>query len=79
MDACEFEFPATKLVLFLFNPLPRGDLTRVVRNLERWLNEFKLEIWIVYHNPLLDDVISASNRMEKVGGGPHFLIYRSRS
>ena len=78
MDACEFEFPPTKLVVYLFHSLPEPGLVRVIRNLGRSLEQVPREIWVVYHNPVLEHVLSASNQLERFTGGEHFSIYRSR-
>lgn len=79
IDACEFEFPPTRLVVYLFHPLPEWGFRRVIGNLQASLRQFPREIWVVYHNPLLEKVLSASNQIERVGGGEHFCIYRSRA
>jgi len=78
MDACKFEFPLTKLVVYLFHPLPEAGLVRVVENLGQSLLRGPREVWVVYHNPVLEHVLSASNQLERFTGGEHFSIYRSR-
>ena len=78
VDACNFEFPATNLVVYLFHPLPEPGLRRVVSNLEESLKQIPREVWVVYHNPVLEHVLLASKHLEKSTGGEHFAIYRSR-
>jgi SAM-dependent methyltransferase len=77
IDACDFDFPPTKLVVYLFHPLPEAGLLRAVQNLEQSLTNFPREVWVVYHNPVLEKVLSASKQLERFTGGEHFSIYRS--
>jgi len=79
IDACEFEFPPAKLVIYLFHPLPEAGLLRVVQNLQQSLAQFPREVWLVYHNPVLERVVSASKLLERFTGGEYFSIYRSRT
>jgi hypothetical protein len=78
MDACEFEFPPDPLVVYLFHPLPETSLRRVVGKLEQSLARVPREVWLVYHNPVLEQALSASKLLERRGAGEHFSIYRSR-
>ena len=78
-DACEYEFPLTPLLVYLFNPLPEAGLLRVVRNLEQSLAQRPREVWVVYHNPLLEKALWASNELERVAGTGQFSLYRSKS
>ena len=76
-DACEFVFPAEPTVLYLFNPLPESGLTRMVRNLEHSLQEHPRPVFVLYHNPLLEHVLTRSAGFEKIGGTPQYLIFAS--
>jgi hypothetical protein len=76
-DACEFVLPDTPLVLYLFNPLPEAGLRRVLRNLERSLEQSPRWVWVVYHNPAMNSVLEASRALVKVGGTGQFSVFRS--
>lgn len=76
-DAREFVLPDTPLVLYLFNPLPEAGLQRVLRNLERSLEQSPRPVWIVYHNPLLESVVRASRALAKVRGTEQYSLFRS--
>jgi hypothetical protein len=76
-DACEFVLPDTPLVLYLFNPLPAAGLLRVVRNLERSLEQSPRPVWIVYHNPAMDGILGASRALVKAGGTELYSVFRS--
>lgn len=78
MDACEFVFPDTPLVLYLFNPLPEAGLRRVLRNLERSLEQSPRAVWIVYHNPLLDPALAGSSCLERARATPQCSVYRTK-
>lgn len=74
-DAREFEFPKEPLVLYLFNPLPEAGLERVMENLQRSLAESPREIWIVYHNPLLERVLAGCGALRKLTGAEGYVVY----
>jgi hypothetical protein len=78
MDACDFVFPKTPLLLYFFNPLPEAGLRRVIRNLERSLEQSPRPVWIVYHNPLLDAVIAESPWLERAKVTPQYSLYRTK-
>ena len=76
-DAREFVFPPEPLLLYLFNPLPEAGLKRVMENLERSVAESPREIWVVYHNPLLEQFVAGSRRFRKAGGTAQYVVYGS--
>ena len=76
-DACEFVFPDTPLVLYLFNPLPEAGLRRVIRNLEQSLEKSPRPVWIVYHNPAMEGVLKASRVLMRVGGTEQYSVFTS--
>jgi SAM-dependent methyltransferase len=81
-DGCEFQFPAEPTVLYLFNPLPPSGLSRVVANLERSLQENPRPVFVLYHNPLYDEVIAGIGLFRRYGGTHQFTVYtnlRTRS
>jgi SAM-dependent methyltransferase len=77
MDAREFVFPETPLVVYLFNPLPEPGLRRIIRNLEKSWRRTPRPVWIVYHNPLLDSAVSATGFLVRVQGSPQYSVYRA--
>ena len=78
-DACEYDFPETPLVVYLFNPLPEAGLRRVIGRLEDSLIKVPRPVWIVYHNPLLDPAVSGSQILMCVGGTGQYSVYRTRA
>lgn len=77
-DACEFVFPAEPAVLYLFNPLPKAGLTRVITNLELSLRENPRKVFVLYHNPMHDDIFSASPSLKRSGGTHQYSAYESQ-
>lgn len=77
-DATKFPFPVEPTVLFLFNPFPESGLRRVIANLEQSLRAHPRAVYVLYHNPLLEQVLSESAALSKVGGTHQYAIYRSR-
>jgi SAM-dependent methyltransferase len=74
-DATTFSFPAEPLVLYLFNPLPESGLRRVMANLNRSLSAYPRAVYVLYHNPLLEEVLSGSARLTKIDGTQQYSIY----
>ena len=77
-DATEFPFPAEPIVLYLFNPFPESGLRRMVANLEQSLRDHPRAVHVLYHNPLLESVLSASPMFRRIGGTHQYAIYDSR-
>jgi len=74
-DASEFDFPEEPMVLYLFNPLPESGLRRVIANLEQSLRDHPRVVFVLYHNPLLEHVLSESAGLKKVFETHQFTIY----
>lgn len=78
-DATNFVFPAEPTVLYLFNPFPEAELRFVISNLELSLREFPRPLYVLYHNPLLDRVLSDSSALIRLSGTHQYSIYKSDS
>lgn len=76
-DARDYEFLETPLVLYLFNPLPEAGLRRVIGRLEESLRKVPRPVWIAYHNPVLESVLSTALMFEHAGRSEHYSLYRS--
>jgi hypothetical protein len=77
-DATEFPFPAEPTVLYIFNPFPEAGLKRMIANLEESLRVHPRAVYVLYHNPLLEYVLSESVVLNKIGGTHQYAIYGSR-
>ena len=77
MDARAFAFPDAPLVVYLFNPLPEAALRQVIRNLEESWRRVPRAIWILYHNPVLESVLTASPILDKVQAGSQYSLFKT--
>jgi len=78
MDASGYVFPPEPAVVYLFNPFPEGVFERVMANLGRSLAELPRELYIVYHNPLLERVVARSEAFRKIGGTHQYVVYKAK-
>jgi SAM-dependent methyltransferase len=78
MDAREFVFPETPLVVYLFNPLPEAGFRQVARNLEQSWKRAPRAVWILYHNPLLENVLAEWSLFVKECGELEYSLFKIR-
>jgi SAM-dependent methyltransferase len=74
-DARTFTFPAEPTVLYLFNPLPEEGLSQVMVNLLCSLRNQPRPFYVLYHNPLLEHVLSRSGGLSKLSGTNQYCVY----
>jgi len=77
-DATAFPFPAEPTLLYLFNPFPESGLRCMLANLEQSLQQNPRPVYVLYHNPLLEQVIGESAAFTKVGDTHQYSMYRSK-
>jgi SAM-dependent methyltransferase len=77
-DATEFSFPQEPMVIYLFNPFPEAGLRRVLENLTRSLQQTPREAYVLYHNPLLEQVLVENGALKKIAGTHHYSVYANR-
>lgn len=76
-DATHFPLPPEPTVLYLFHPLPKSGLRRAIGNLEQSLRIHRRPVYVLYHNPLLEHVLTESATLKKIGGTHQYAIYSS--
>jgi len=76
-DAAEFPFPIEPTVLYLFNPFPESGLKRMMVNLEESLREHPRVVYVLYHNPLLEHVLSESAGLRRLRATHQYAVYGS--
>ena len=76
-DATEFPFPIEPTVLYLFNPFPESGLKRMMVNLEESLREHPRVVYVLYHNPLLEHVLSESAGLRRLRATHQYAVYGS--
>ena len=77
-DAQTFEFPAEPTVLYLFNPLPRAGLARVIANLALSLEAHPRKVFVLYHNPEHEEVLAQCSGLRRSAGTHQYTIFESR-
>ena len=75
LDACDYAFPGEPIVLYLFNPLSQSGLERVMSNLKSSLREWPRTVYVLYHNPLPEDVLTRGAVLRKVAGTHQFSVF----
>ena len=78
-DARDFEFPAEPTVLYLFNPFPRHIWREVLANLHRSLQAAPRAMYVIYHNPVHEDIPDAESWLREVKRTHQYVIYEASS
>jgi 16S rRNA G966 N2-methylase RsmD len=76
-DARGFEFPAEPAVLYLFNPFPRHVWREVLANLHGSLLVAPREVYLIYHNPVHEDILAAQSWLQQIRRTHQFVIYQA--
>ncbi len=76
-DATDFPFPAEPTVLYLFNPFPEAGLRQVIAKLQQSLRTHPRAVYVLYHNPLLEHVLSEGAVLKEIGGTHQYSMYGS--
>lgn len=75
-DATTFPLPQGALLLYLFNPFPESELRQFLRHLDESLKSQPRAVFLLYHNPLLEYVLTDSGFLHKVGGTHQYSVFR---
>jgi SAM-dependent methyltransferase len=78
-DATNFPFPEGPLVLYLFNPFPDSGLRRVLANLRQSLHTHPRPVYVLYHNPLMEHVLSEFAFLRRIVATQQFSLWCSQS
>lgn len=74
-DATRFPLPRVALLIYLFNPFPEAGLRQFIANLKTSLQEHPREVYVLYHNPLLEQVLLESGILRKIVGTHQYSIF----
>lgn len=74
-DATEFSFPDEPTVLYLFNPFSESGLRRMIANLEQSLRAHPRAMFVLYHNPLLERVLSQNAQLRRLHQTHQYALY----
>jgi SAM-dependent methyltransferase len=75
-DALDFVFPAEPMVIYLFNPLPESRLFTALAKLERSVKQNPRAVFVLYHNPLLEHLLTASKWLSRISGTQQYSLYQ---
>jgi hypothetical protein len=76
-DARHFQFPAEPTILYLFNPFPRHIWREVLANLQSSLMAAPRPFFVVYHNPVHDDIPRSHSWLHERNRTHQFVIYEA--
>ena len=76
-DAREFIFPEEPFLLYLFNSLPEAALMEVMARLDDSLRQCPRMVYLLYHNPLLEYVLTNCPAFNKIGGTHQYSLFRA--
>jgi SAM-dependent methyltransferase len=80
-DATEYKFPPEPLIVYFFFPFDRPVMEPVIQNLNRSLVEHPRDVILVYHNPILSDLVEAASHLRIYTRGRHlkssYAVFRS--
>jgi hypothetical protein len=74
-DARDFEFPPEPTVLYLFNPLSESGLRAMLGNVEISLRVHPRQVYLLYHNPLLEHVVTRRANVHNIAGTGQYSIF----
>lgn len=77
-DATRFEFPSEPLVVFMFHPLPESGFRQVIANLAASVRENSRPVWLIYANPLFEDIVIKSGWFQKTEGTEQYTIFSAQ-
>jgi SAM-dependent methyltransferase len=77
-DATTFSFPEEPLVIFLFNPFPESGMRQVFANLQQSLRAHPRSVYVLYHNPLLEHVLSENVGLRKIAGAHQYSLFSNQ-
>jgi len=78
LDAREFEFPETPLLVYLFNPFPEYVLRSVMERLGESLRRNPRLAYVVYNAPWEAHVLADADWLERMVNEERYQIYRAR-
>ncbi|MFZ0311585.1 MAG: class I SAM-dependent methyltransferase [Candidatus Korobacteraceae bacterium] len=76
-DARRFHFPAAPLVLYLFNPFPRHVWRDMLANLHGSLRAAPRPAYLIYHNPVHQDIVAAQSWLREFSRTQYFTVYEA--
>lgn len=76
MDARDYQFPETPLLLYLFNPFPSYVLEDVMKHLRESVTKKPRPVYLIYNTPWERHVIEREQWLEKFAETHQYVFYR---
>jgi hypothetical protein len=81
IDATQYEFPLEPLLIYFFYPFDQSVMEPVIQNLNRSLTEYPRDVILVYHNPVLSELVETASHLRVYAQNSYFssryTIFRS--
>ena len=81
IDATQYEFPLEPLLIYFYYPFDQSVMEPVIQNLNRSLAEHPRDVVLVYHNPVLSEVVESASQLRVYAQSTYFAsrytIFRS--
>lgn len=74
-DATSFVFPNDPVIVYLFNPFPESGLRRALTNLQASQAQHTRPVYVIYHNPQLEQVIAETTALRKISGTHQYSVF----
>lgn len=74
-DAATFPLPDTPLLIYLFNPFPESGLRQFVANLRQSLSVNPRPVYLLYHNPLLEQVLVENSVLTRIAATHQYSVW----
>jgi hypothetical protein len=79
MDAAQFDVPLENAVLYFYFPFRRPVMEPLIRRLDESVGAHPRDIFIVYLNPELSDVVDQARNFQLMVRRQYYALYRTRS
>jgi SAM-dependent methyltransferase len=81
IDATQYEFPLEPLLIYFFYPFDQSVMEPVIKNLNLSLTECPRDVILVYHNPVLSELVETASHLRVYAQNSYFssryTIFRS--
>ncbi len=77
VNAAAYRFPTEPAVIYLYNPFKEAVMLGVLENLRLSLQTHPREVFILYCNPVLDDLLERSGFLRLVEASDDYSLYRT--
>ena len=78
-DAPSSALPAGPLLIYLFNPFGEEGLRRTIANLKQNVEINPRPVFVLYHNPQLEHVLTGAAFLKKIAGTHQYSIFKADS